>query len=348
MSYRPDFTGDTHQKKATVLYDKGAAFTTKHPETLHPLQEPLKDGKLSYAGRVAIITGGGRGIGRAHCKLLASRGAKVVVNNRTKERTDEVVAEIIKAGGTAVANYHDVATDPEKILEAAIHAFGRIDIVVCNAGQLMDRKLENMKIEEFTALVDTHLVGHFRLLKAAWPHFLKNQYGRVVIISSHSGMHGNPGQSNYGGAKSGLVAMSQALALEGQPDNIVVNVITTEGYTRMVDGLNPKAMQWTEEALLQVPMPAAAPVSYMSHESWKRCGGMFRAVEGHITCYRWQSDDSFVFVDPENEDGALECVAAQWPAMAWFENVSYPGEVHHAKHLPVGNGRFGREGVELK
>jgi NAD(P)-dependent dehydrogenase (short-subunit alcohol dehydrogenase family) len=164
---------------------------------------------LRFDGRVAVVTGGGRGLGRAHCLLLAARGAKVLVNNRTPAKADEVVAQIKAAGGVAAADYHDVASAGAAVVEHALELWGRVDVVIANAGQLEDGTFAKMPVEKFTALLDTHVVGHFNVVQAAWPHFREQGYGRIVVISSESGLHGNFGQTNYAAAKGALMGMGQ-------------------------------------------------------------------------------------------------------------------------------------------
>ena len=207
---------------------------------------------MRFDDRVAVVTGGGRGLGRAHCLLLASRGCKVLVNNRTQSRADEVVAEIMTAGGTAVANYSDVASGGGSIVAQAMELWGRVDIVVCNAGQLADGTFAKMKEENFTSLLDTHVVGHFNLVQAAWPIFREQAYGRIVVISSESGMHGNFGQTNYAAAKGALVGMGQTWAMEGFKYGILCNVICTEGYTRMMNDLLPEDQRKTDEEMAKM------------------------------------------------------------------------------------------------
>lgn len=301
--YRSDAMSVVHMKRATAILEKS-------PLSLHspPPQAPPQ---LRFDGRVAVVTGGGRGIGRAYCHLLARRGAKVVVNNRTAAKADEVVAEIKAFGGIAVPEYSDVASAGDKICEAAIKHFGKLDIIICNAGQLEDSRMENMKIEQFEAVVGTHVYGHVKLLKFAWPLLVKQGYGRIVIISSTSGFHGNPGQSNYGASKMALVAMGETLAMEGANLGINVNMIATEGFTRMTNGLLPKNQQVTQEALWDHPQPARIPGVVLCHESTEATAGVYSSVDGHTQALRWQADDAFCDFNPNSGHEALEHVAAQ-------------------------------------
>ena len=290
---------------------------------------------LRFDGRVAVVTGGGRGLGRAHCLLLAARGAKVLVNNRTAEKADEVVAEITAAGGVAAADYHDVASAGAAVVEHALQLWGRVDIVIANAGQLEDGTFAKMPVENFTALLDTHVVGHFNVVKAAWPHFREQGYGRIVVISSESGLHGNFGQTNYSAAKGALMGMGQTWAMEGYKYGIICNVICTEGNTRMMNNLLPEEQRLSEQELAAVPQPAAVPVVYLAHESTKATAGIFRVDGGHVQSYRWQVDEQFVDFNPDDVEGGLESVASQWPTLARWETVSYRGQDRHAAS-PIG------------
>lgn len=295
---------------------------------------------LRFDGRVGIVTGGGRGIGRAHCLLLASRGCKVLVNNRTPENADEVVAEIAASGGTAAANYDNVGAGCGEIVAHAVRLWGRVDIVVCNAGQLADGTFVKMKLEDFTDILNTHVVGHFSLVQAAWPHFRQQMYGRIVVIGSASGFHGNFGQANYAAAKGALVGLSQTWAMEGFKYGILCNVISTGGYTRMRNGLQPEVKRKSDAEMAGIIQPAAVPVCYLCHEVCKTTAGVFRVEGGHVQSYRWQADEEFVDFHAEATfSHGLEDVASQWPLVGRWEKVSYPGQLHHAAS-PIGAERY--------
>ena len=210
---------------------------------------------LGFDGKVAIITGAGGGLGREHALEFARRGARVVVNdlggsvdgtgNSTGPAAD-VVAEIEALGGEAVADGNSVATPEggEAIVQTAIDNFGRIDIVVNNAGILRDKTFHNMTDELLTPVVDVHLKGAFYVTKPAWVHFREQGYGRVINTSSNSGLLGNFGQTNYAAAKMGLVGFTRVLAAEGAKYNINANAIAPVARTRMTeDILGPLAEQ---------------------------------------------------------------------------------------------------------
>jgi NAD(P)-dependent dehydrogenase (short-subunit alcohol dehydrogenase family) len=203
---------------------------------------------VGFDGQVAIITGAGGGLGRQHALLLASRGALVVVNDlggsvdgtgSDKGAAEHVVDEITAAGGEAVADTNSVST-PEggaAIVQTAIDAFGRVDIVVNNAGILRDKAFHNMTPDLVDPVLAVHLQGAFNVTQAAWPHMREQQFGRVVSTSSAAGIFGNFGQANYGAAKMGLVGLTRVLAVEGAKYNITANAIAPLALTRMTESL---------------------------------------------------------------------------------------------------------------
>ncbi|MGN0097095.1 MAG: SDR family NAD(P)-dependent oxidoreductase [Corynebacterium sp.] len=190
-----------------------------------------------FAGQVAVITGAGGGLGRAHALDLAKRGVKVVVNDLGN--ADAVVDEIAAAGGEAIANGADVS-DVEAaaaMIDAAVQQWGRIDILINNAGILRDKSFAKMDLADFRKVVDVHLMGSVNCTKAAWPHMVEQGYGRILMTTSASGIYGNFGQSNYGAAKSGLVGLTNVLAIEGERKGIKVNALAPTAATQMTDGL---------------------------------------------------------------------------------------------------------------
>jgi NAD(P)-dependent dehydrogenase (short-subunit alcohol dehydrogenase family) len=205
---------------------------------------------IDLSGRVALVTGAGNGLGRAHAKLLASRGAKVVVNDLggavngtggSATAAERVVAEIREAGGEAVANAASV-TDfaaVEAMVAETVARWGRIDILVNNAGILRDKTFAKMSLEDFRLVLDVHLMGSVHCTKAVWELMQQQKYGRIVMTTSSSGLYGNFGQSNYGAAKLALVGLMQTLGLEGAKHNIKVNCLAPSAGTRMLEGLMP-------------------------------------------------------------------------------------------------------------
>ena len=187
---------------------------------------------LRFDGRVALITGAGGGLGRGYACELASRGARVLVNDI--RGADETVSAIHASGGEAVANADSVETHGGAlaIVDAALEAYGRLDVVVNNAGFLRDRTFEKMSFDELDAVIGVHLLGPMYVTKAAWPAMKRNGYGRVVLVSSTTGLYGNFGQTNYAAAKLGIVGFMNALKEEGRKSGILVNAIAPLARTR--------------------------------------------------------------------------------------------------------------------
>jgi NAD(P)-dependent dehydrogenase (short-subunit alcohol dehydrogenase family) len=197
---------------------------------------------ISLKGRVAIVTGAGGGLGRAHAMLLARRGAKVVVNDMSAA-AEAVAQEIAEAGGEAFAAVGSV-TDVDQVKEMvdrALMLWGRIDILVNNAGILRDKSFTKMSLDDFRLVVDVHLMGAAICTKAVWETMRAQNYGRIVMTTSSSGLYGNFGQANYSAAKMGLVGLMNTLAIEGAKNNIRVNCLAPTAATQMLEGLLPKA-----------------------------------------------------------------------------------------------------------
>jgi len=206
---------------------------------------------MRFDGRVAIVTGAGGGLGREHALALARRGAKVVVNDLGSARdgsggsagaADAVVAEIVAAGGEALANTASV-TDiaaVQTMVEAAMAQWGRIDILVNNAGVLRDKTFAKMEIEDFRFVLDVHLMGAVHCTKAVWDIMREQNYGRIVMTTSSSGLYGNFGQSNYGAAKMALVGLMQTLSIEGAKNDVRINCLAPTAHTRMTEDLGAR------------------------------------------------------------------------------------------------------------
>lgn len=206
----------------------------------------------SFENQVAIVTGAGGGLGRCHALELAARGAKVVVNDLggamdgtggSSEAAEAVVAEIKAAGGEAIANGGSVSdrAGANSMVEAAMNAWGRVDILINNAGILRDKSFSKMTMDDFELVLDVHLVGSANVTKAVWPIMREQNYGRIVMTTSPSGLYGNFGQTNYGAAKLGLVGFMNTLKIEGAKNNIHTNAIAPVAATRMTENLMPEA-----------------------------------------------------------------------------------------------------------
>ena len=206
--------------------------------------------KIRFDGRVALVTGAGGGLGRAHALELARRGAKVVVNDLGGQRdgsgkdsapAQAVVDEIRAAGGDAVANADSVSDKDgaAAMVRQAVESYGRLDIVVNNAGILRDKTFAKMSLDDFDLVVQVHLLGSAYVTHAAWPIMREQKYGRVVFTTSSSGLFGNFGQANYAAAKMGVVGLMNSLRLEGERDNIRVNCLAPTAFSRMTSDLMP-------------------------------------------------------------------------------------------------------------
>ena len=236
---------------------------------------------LDYNGKVVIVTGAGGGLGRCHALEFARRGAKVVVNDLggavdgsggSSEAADKVVEEIKVAGGEALSIGSSVTDDAgvANMVQQTMDAYGRIDVLVNNAGVLRDKSFAKMEIADFDFVVDVHLFGTMKPTKAVWPIMKEQGYGRIMVTSSSSGLYGNFGQSNYGAAKLGVVGFINTLKLEGQKDNIHINALAPVAWTRMTSNLMPPEM---EEAL--APEQVTPAVVFMCSE---------QAPTGKIIC----------------------------------------------------------------
>ncbi|KAL1110212.1 hypothetical protein AAG570_008289 [Ranatra chinensis] len=230
------------------------------------------DQKLRFDGRVALVTGAGAGLGKAYALLLAERGALVIVNDlgggkhgdgKSSMAADKVVDEIIKKGGKAVADYNSVV-DGEKVVKTALENFGRIDIVINNAGILRDKSFARISDADWDMINSVHLKGAFKITQAAWPHFRKQNYGRVIMTSSCSGLYGNFGQANYSAAKMALIGLSNTLAIEGKKNNIHCNVIVPTAASRLTENILPPDLFAELKPELIAPV-----VAWLCHED---CG----------------------------------------------------------------------------
>lgn len=282
---------------------------------------------IRFEDKVVIVTGAGGGLGRAHALLFARHGAKVLVNDlggsaqgegASSSAADLVVEQIRQAGGTAVAN-HDSVTEGEKIVQHALEAFGRVDVVVNNAGILRDKSFHKMEDADWDLVYRVHVEGAYKVTRAAWPHMREHGYGRVIFTASTSGIYGNFGQSNYGMAKLGLYGLTRTLALEGRKNNILVNAIAPTGGTRMTEGLIPP--QIFEQLKPELVSPL---VVYLASEQCQETSGLFEVGGGWMGKVRWERSLGMGF-DP-NAGFDAEDVAANWQQICNFENAAHPAD----------------------
>lgn len=283
---------------------------------------------LRFDDRVAVVTGAGNGLGRCHALLLASRGAKVVVNDlggntsgegRDQSAADQVVREITTNGGTAVANY-DSVENGGRIIEQALDSFGRVDIVINNAGILRDRAFHKMSDDDWDLVYRVHVLGSYRVTRAAWPHLRDQQYGRVLFTSSGAGLFGNFGQANYAMAKLGLHGLSLALSVEGKSKGILVNSIVPMAGSRLTATAMPPALL---EALK--PQVVSPLVAYLCHESNTVTGNIYEVGAGWMGRVRWQRSAG-VHLDPVSH--TPEEVAENWQMINDFSAADYPVTAH--------------------
>ncbi|XP_067007857.2 peroxisomal multifunctional enzyme type 2 [Anabrus simplex] len=246
-------------------------------------------GELRFDGRVAVVTGAGAGLGRAYALLFAERGASVVVNDlgggrhgdgKSSKAADSVVSEIRGKGGKAVADYNSVE-DGDKIIQTALENFGRVDIVVNNAGILRDKSFARISDVDWELIQRVHLKGTFKTTQAAWPHFRKQNYGRIIVTASNSGIYGNFGQANYSAAKMGVVGLSNTLAIEGRKNNIHCNVIVPTAASRLTEDILPP------EFFAELRPELIAPVVvWLCHESCEENGSIIESAAGWAgKCY---------------------------------------------------------------
>jgi NAD(P)-dependent dehydrogenase (short-subunit alcohol dehydrogenase family) len=282
---------------------------------------------IRFEDKVVIVTGAGGGLGRAHALLFARHGAKVVVNDlggstqgegANSSAADRVVEEIRQAGGTAIAN-HDSVTDGDRIVQQALDTYGRIDVVVNNAGILRDKTFHKMDDADWDLVYRVHVEGAYKVTRAAWPHMREQNYGRVIFTASTSGIYGNFGQSNYGMAKLGLYGLTRTLALEGRKNNVLVNAIAPTGGTRMTEGLIPP--QVFEQLKPELVSPL---VVYLASEQCQETSGLFEVGGGWMGKVRWERSLGVGF-DPKTGFDA-EDVAAQWQQICNFENAAHPAD----------------------
>ncbi len=281
--------------------------------------------KIDFRNRVAVVTGAGAGLGRDYALQLARRGAKVVVNDlggardgmgSSRKAADEVVEEIKAAGGQAIPNYDSVATASggENIIRKTLESYGRLDVLINNAGILRDGTFVKMEEENWDAVMNVHLKGTYNVTRPAYIYMRQRKYGRIINTGSVAGIMGNFGQANYGAAKMGIIGLTNVLKLEGQRYNIMVNVILPGALTRMTEDIATKQMA----ERMKVGYVTSA-VLYLSSEQCTHTGYYINALAGHYSrsCLVTGTGYQFSKVpDPEE-------IMAKWDSISGVEDAKY-------------------------
>jgi NAD(P)-dependent dehydrogenase (short-subunit alcohol dehydrogenase family) len=300
--------------------------------------------ELRFDNRVAIVTGAGAGLGREHALLLASRGAAIVVNDLAPGQegapspAQSVVDEIVAAGGEAVVDTNSVATPEggQGLVDKAVSAFGRVDIVVNNAGIVRDKTFPKMTAELLDPVLDVHLRGAFFVTRPAYEHMREAGYGRIVSTTSAAGLFGNFGQTNYGAAKMALVGMSRVLALEGAKYGITANVIAPIAATTMSAGLLDEEWERRLNPALVAPV-----VAYLAHESCTANGEILSAAAGRVA--RVFIAEGPGFYSPSL---TLEDVHENWATICSEEGYEVPMSAEQERDIL--EAAFGRTAIGTK
>ncbi|KAK4968659.1 bifunctional hydroxyacyl-CoA dehydrogenase/enoyl-CoA hydratase fox2, partial [Elasticomyces elasticus] len=288
------------------------------------LDESAKE--LRFDGQTVVVTGAGGGLGKAYATFFGSRGANVVVNDlggsfkgegKSSKAADVVVEEIKAAGGKAVANYNSVE-DGDKIIETAIQTFGRVDVLINNAGILRDISFKNMKDADWDLIMGVHVRGAYKCARAAWPHFKKQKYGRVISTASAAGLFGSFGQCNYSAAKLALVGFTETLAKEGLKYNILCNTIAPIAASRMTETIMPPDVLENLKPDWVVPL-----VAVLVHKSnTEETGSIFEVGGGHMAKLRWErAKGALLRADSSLTPGAI---LKKWDNVNDFSEPSYP------------------------
>ncbi|KAK9895846.1 putative multifunctional beta-oxidation protein [Cystobasidium minutum MCA 4210] len=282
---------------------------------------------LNYNDRVVIVTGAGGGLGAAYANFFASRGAKVVINDMSKENADKVVAAIkgSKGPGDAVANYNSVV-DGDKIVEQAMQKWGRVDVLINNAGILRDKSFKGMTEQDFDLIQQVHVKGSFACAKACWPIFRKQKYGRVINTASAAGLYGNFGQANYSAAKMAMTAFTKSLAREGAKYNIHVNCIAPIAASQMTATIMPPEMLEKLKPEYVVPL-----IAYLCHETAEESGSIFEGGAGYFAKLRWQRTKGAVFKTDDTFTPAA--VKARWDEINDFRESTFPANITDTDYL---------------
>jgi len=302
---------------------------------------------IRYDGQVAIVTGAGNGLGRSHAIQLAARGAKVVVNDLGgtvdgsgggSTASKAVVAEIEAAGGEAMAHGANVADfeQVQDMVAKTMERWGRVDILVNNAGILRDKSFGKGSLEDFKLVLDVHLMGSVNCTKAVWEIMREQNYGRIVVTTSSSGLYGNFGQANYGSAKMGVIGMMNTLAQEGAKNNVKVNALAPTAGTRMTEGLIPD-----QAFALMTPETVTPAVLYLVSQDAPTRVILAAGAGGYAVAKIVETDGIYL----DDADQTPEAIAEHWDAIAnsepkqlqagFEQTVKFLGKAAQAKGISL-------------
>ena len=264
---------------------------------------------MSFKDQVIVVTGAGAGLGKDYALYFGKRGAKVVVNDlggstqgqgKSSKAADVVVEEIRKNGGTAVANY-DSVENGASVIKTALDNFGRIDVLINNAGILRDKAFKNLDPVDWDLIVKVHLNGMYACCKAAWPVMIKQKFGRIVNVTSPSGLYGSFGQANYSMAKAGIIGFTKTLAREGEKYGIKTNAIAPVAATRMTEGLLSKEILELMDVRYITPF-----VAYLSTKDLEENGSIFEIAGSFVAKLRWQRSEGVFFGSTMNLENIIK------------------------------------------
>ncbi len=298
--------------------------------------------ELRFDGKVVVVTGAGNGLGRCHALAFAKRGARVVVNDlggghngegKGSAAADKVVDEIKAAGGEAVANY-DSVEDGDKIIKTAMDAFGRIDVLINNAGILRDVSFAKMTDADWDLIYRVHVRGAYKTTQAAWPIMREQKFGRIIFTASAAGIYGNFGQANYAMAKLGLVGFGNTLAIEGRKNNVVVNTIAPVAASRMTETVMPPDMLAN-----LLPEYVTELVIKLCHESNEDTGGLYEVGGGFYSKLRWERTEGKTF--RLGRPVSAEDIDASWAQIGDFDKTTHPPNITASLEPLLDNGKAG-------